>query len=259
MGGIFVLGFRGFALIPGLMVLALLDRRGYRAPRWLQLALAAAVLLAIPMARAIRDEGLGRGSLEAAWGEVHPLSGVVEMGGSLRPLVQTLLYLEGQPWRWGRTYWQSLGTIWPNLAQTWEGGRYIALQDLPPNHWLTAQADPEMYRNHGGLGFSAVAEPYMNFGTPGVLLYFWCLGALLTRAAAFHSARPLPLAASAMVLGPLLWTTRNSFEIFFRPAVWGLLVVLAGWLASALARRPAAGRLVRLSDGRTPLHARAGG
>jgi|GEM_PF-1487434 len=235
-GGIFFLGFRGYALIPGLVVLSVLRHRGYRAPAWMNATLVCIVLMAIPVARNLRDRGLPQRSIESFSAGAHPLAGIVEMGGSLRPLVHTLRYLKNEPWRWGRTYWRSLGTVWPNLAPRWEGGRYIALEDLPPNHWLTLQAEPEMYHNYGGLGFSAVAEPYMNFGVPGVILYFWGLGMLLGRVAGRRLRRPVKLAAWAVVVGPLLWTTRNSFEIFFRPAIWGLIAVSAAWLASSLAR-----------------------
>jgi hypothetical protein len=76
----------------------------------------------------------------------------------------------------------------------------------------------------------------MNFGTPGVAVYFLLLGALLGRAAGFRSGRPATLALWAMVLGPLLWTTRNSFEIFFRPAVWGLVTVWLLRLAEPMLR-----------------------
>jgi hypothetical protein len=240
--GIFYLGFRGYALIPGLVVLAVLRERGCGLPRPAALALAALVLVSIPAARAVRDQGVRQRSLGAATARLQPLDGVVEMGGSLRPLVHTLVYTESEPRRWGLTYWRSLATIWPNLSRRWTPGRYLRLDELPPNHWLTSQAEPAMYRNYGGLGFSAVAEPYMNFGVAGVVVYFAALGAVLGRAAGFAAGRPLPLALWAMVLGPLLWTTRNSFEIFFRPAAWGLATALAvHWLAGALpGRRPAA-------------------
>lgn len=245
--GIFFLGFRGFALIPGLVVLALLRHRGCRAPAWMNAALLALVLLAIPLARAVRDQGLSQRSFDSVWDRVRLLDGVVEMGGSLRPLVHAIHYLENEPRRWGKTYWKSAGAVWPNLASDWEGARYMALDDLPPNHWLTVQAEPDMYRHYGGLGFSAVAEPYMNFGAPGVLIYFWALGALLGRGAAMKSTRPFPLAAWAVVLGPLLWTTRNSFEIFFRPALWGLAMVMAIRLASTLSRLEPPGRSARMT------------
>ncbi len=235
-GGILFLGFRGYALIPGLVVLAVLDRRGYRVPAWAGGALVAAVLAAIPLTRLMRDQSVRQRSPARSWTQVRLLDGVVEMGGSLRPLVHTVAYVDGQSRRWGATYWQSLAAVWPNLSQRWGGGRYIPLDDLPPNHWLTAQAEPDMYRHHGGLGFSAVAEPYMNFGVAGVAAYFLALGALLVRADGPATARPVPLALWAVVLGPLLWTARNSFEIFFRPAVWGAALVLAAWCAAPLAR-----------------------
>src|ERR1700730_19324688 len=72
------------------------------------------------------------------------------------------------------------------------------------------------------MGFSAVAEPYMNFGIPGVLGYFLLLGYLLVRLDHISIKSPYALACWALVLGPLLWTTRNDFANFFRPAVWGL-------------------------------------
>lgn len=234
--GIFFLGFRGYALIPGLVALALLRERGCRLPRWGAAALVAVVLVAIPAARAVRDAGVRQRTLDGIPARLHPLDGVTEMGGSLRPLVHTLRYLETESWRWGHTYWQSLQTVIPNLAPRWQGAPYIPLDQLPPNHWLTAQAEPGMYLQYGGLGFSAVAEPYMNFGTAGVAAYFLLLGALLGRAAGFGSGRPATLALWAMVLGPLLWTTRNSFEIFFRPAVWGLLTVWLLRLAEPMLR-----------------------
>lgn len=237
-GGIFYLGFRGFALIPALVIIALLRYRGFRAPGWVNVALALLVLAAIPIARAVRDQGARQRSFSDLFRRVRLLDGVTEMGGSLRPLVHTINYLENEPWRWGTTYWRSLHTVWPNLARRWEGASYVPLEDLPPNHWLTVQAEPDMYRHYGGLGFSAVAEPYMNFGVPGVLAYFWGLGALLARTAEFRSPRPMALAAWAMVFGPLLWTTRNSFEIFFRPTVWGLAVVAAAWFFSGVVAAP---------------------
>lgn len=236
---IFYLGFRGYALISGLVVLSLLGARGFRIPRWAGGLLVAAVLTAIPAVRAVRDTGARQRSLDGVWDRIQPLDGVAEMGGSLRPLVHTLRYLETECPRWGRTYWQSLSTVIPNLALEWQGARYIPLDELPPNHWLTIQAEPGMYRQYGGLGFSAVAEPYMNFGAAGVAVYFALLGLVLGRAPWRPPARPSVLALWAVMLGPLLWTTRNSFEIFFRPAVWGALAVVAAGLARRLLRSAA--------------------
>ena len=98
------------------------------------------------------------------------------------------------------------------------------------------------YERYGGLGFSTVAEPYMNFGIPGVVVYFLLLPILLIWADRFDAARPTRLATWAVLFGPLLWTTRNSFDNFFRPVIIGLGCVLAARLAansvSAVGRFP---------------------
>ena len=84
----------------------------------------------------------------------------------------------------------------------------------------------------------------MNFGAAGVVLYFLALPAFLVWADRCDASRPTRLATWAVLLGPLLWTTRNSFDNFFRPALLGLLCVFlarltANSLASIRARRAA--------------------
>jgi hypothetical protein len=88
-------------------------------------------------------------------------------------------------------------------------------------------AAPWKHEHFGGLGFSGIAEPYMNFGLAGVAAYFLLLGAGLVWADSFATSLPTRLALLASVLGPLLWTTRGSFDSFLRPAIWGVLCVLA--------------------------------
>ncbi|MGA8234391.1 MAG: O-antigen polysaccharide polymerase Wzy, partial [Candidatus Acidiferrales bacterium] len=83
--------------------------------------------------------------------------------------------------------------------------------------------------NYGGIGFSAVAEPYMNFGLAGVVGYFLLLGFLLVRLEQVSIRSSHALACWALVLGPLLWTTRNDFTNFFRPAAWGLICIGVAW------------------------------
>ena len=82
----------------------------------------------------------------------------------------------------------------------------------------------------------------MNFGIPGVVVYFLLLPVLLIWADRFDAARPTRLAMWAVLFGPLLWTTRNSFDNFFRPAIIGLGCVWAARLvansASAAGRSP---------------------
>jgi hypothetical protein len=149
------------------------------------------------------------------------------MGGSLEPLVHTLRFLEYENYRLGTTYWHAARRVLPNLSLDWQGRTYIPLDELPPTHWVTRWAAPWKHEHFGGLGFSGIAEPYMNFGLAGVAAYFLLLGAVLVWADSFATSLPTRLALLASVLGPLLWTTRGSFDSFLRPAIWGVLCVLA--------------------------------
>ena len=229
---IFWLGFRGFGLIPVITVLAVIHKRGFRLPKLAYPAGFAAMLFAIPLLTVLRDARLGDRSIPEAAGALRPLAAVSEMGASLRPLVHTVHYMETESFRWGQTYWRGLLAAFPNVSSDWEGGSYLPLEELPPSHWVTKQAAPWSYTHFGGLGFSAVAEPYMNFGTAGVLLYFAALPAFLVWADRLDASRPTRLAAWAVLLGPLLWTTRNSFDNFFRPALLGLACVFLARLAA---------------------------
>jgi hypothetical protein len=224
---ILALGFRGYALVPVITLVAVLHQRGLRAPRWLQAAALAACLILIPAIRDLRAERLSERTLSRLLARSAPLAALEEAGGSLRALVHTVQFVDTEPFRWGRTYWQALKSALPNIALDWSGGSYIGFTDLPPSHWLTLQAAPETYRAQGGLGFSAVAEPYLNFGAWGVGVYFCLLGFGLVSAGRWDRGLPTRLAFWAVIFGPLLWTVRNDFHGFFRPACLGLAAVLA--------------------------------
>ncbi len=239
---VFAFGYRGYALTPALTAVVLLHLRGVRLPRPALSLACAALLIAIPAGRAFRAERLAD-RMTSGWSfNAGPVAAFEEMGGSLRPLAHTVELLAGESYRGGRTYLLALREMIPNVSSEWSGGAYIPLEDLPPSHWVTRLAAPWTYSRHGGLGFSAVAEAYMNFGRVGPLAVFALLGALLAWAERFARGRPTRLALWAVVFGPLIWNVRNSAAVFARPAIWGVALVLAARLAadtiSAARRRP---------------------
>lgn len=236
-GMIFVLGYRGFALTPVAAGLVILSKRGVRFPRWAFAGGLAAVLIAIPISRQLRDTSLSERTMAPSELSLAPLEALQEMGGSLRPLVHTIDLMENEPYRWGRTYWQALGQVVPSLSLRWQGDVYLPVEELPPSHWVSRLAAPWNYQNFGGLGFSSVAEPYMNLGPLGVALAFWLLGYGLVRVDRLDLRRPTQLACLGMVLGPLLWATRNGAGVFVRPAVWGVALTFAArFVGDSLAR-----------------------
>ena len=222
---ILFIGFRSFALVAFITCLAVLKKRGFHLPRYVYALGLITVLVAIPIVRSMRDSSLTNRSVSKAIATVKPLAAIEEMGGSLEPLVHTIRLMENESYRWGRTYWLALQRVVPSVSSQWKGARYIPLEDLPPTHWVTRLAASWKYNHYGGIGFSAVAEPYMNFGVAGVAAYFLVLAMALVWADRFDGSRPTRLAMWATVLGPLLLTTRGAFDAFFRPAIWGLIVV----------------------------------
>jgi oligosaccharide repeat unit polymerase len=230
---LFYMGFRGPALIAGLIVYVVGLKKGIRFPTWFPWAVAAFLLVAVPVESVVREEPLNERSFIRSLSGINILDGPTEMGTSIRPLIETVDLIGPAQYRHGKTYLVGLKGILPNLSPRWKPGVPGAVDDLPPSHWITAVAEPWIYRNNGGLGFSAVAEPYMNFGTPGVVIFFLLLAFLLVQLERVSIRSSYALAGWALILGSLLWTTRNDFSSFFRPAVWGFLYLGAIHLLTA--------------------------
>jgi oligosaccharide repeat unit polymerase len=229
---LFYLGFRGPALIAGLIVYAIAVKKGIKVSAWVPSLVIVVVLVAVPVMRFSREQPLNQRSLPNSLDEFSIFDTPAEMGASIRPLIETAELIGPGNYRFGRTYLVGIKAIAPNLAFRWEAPSTESVDDLPPGHWITAMVDPWAYKNYGGIGFSAIAEPYMNFGSAGVVVYFLLLAFLLVRLEQASIRSSYALAIWALVLGPLLWTTRNDSGNFFRPAVWGLLCLGIVWTAS---------------------------
>jgi hypothetical protein len=193
----------------------------------------------------VRDEPLNDRTFDNS---INILDAPAEMGQSIRPLIETESLVGPTDYRHGKTYLIALKSIIPNLAFRWQASSTEVLDDLPPSLWITALADPWTYKNYGGMGFSAIAEPYMNFGVVGVVGYFLLLAYALVRLEQVSIRSSYALATWGLILGPMLWTTRNDSSNFFRPVVWGLLLLAVLWICSTgtsfLARKKRDGKLM---------------
>lgn len=220
-------GFRGPTVIAALIVYIIARKKGLRVPRFVPILAAAALLVVLPVLHVGRELPLNDRLSQISLKDFNLLDAPAEMGVSIRPLVETIDLVSPYDFRLGKTYWTAIKGIVPNLALRWEASSTESENDLPPSHWITAIVDPWTYKNYGGMGFSAIAEPYMNFGVLGVLIYFFLLAFFLIYLEQISVRDAYAMAAWALILGPLLWTTRNDFTNFFRPAVWGLLTLAA--------------------------------
>jgi hypothetical protein len=201
-------------------------------PRQLVVPGALVLLLLMPMVATLRQlprNGLDLGKIAAAAAEASPLAALTEMGGSMRTLVETMrLVPEVSDYRLGSSYVDAALRVIPNVGLAKAAHEWSDPASLPPNHWVTYMVAPWAYASFGGLGFSAIAEPYLNFGVLGVAGYFLALGALLGWLDLALARRPSRrfLAVTAVVFMPLLVTVRNDLHNFVRPAVWGAAIVV---------------------------------
>jgi oligosaccharide repeat unit polymerase len=230
---LFYIGYRGPALIAGLIVYVVGLKKRVTFPGWFPWVVAAFLLVAVPVESVVREEHPNERSFIRSFSGINILDAPAEMGASIRPLIETVDLIGPGQYRHGGTYLQGLKGILPNLSPRWRPGTQESVDDLPPSYWITAVAEPWVYKSYGGLGFSAVAEPYMNFGTPGVVIFFLLLAFLLIQLERISIRSSYALAGWALILGSLLYTTRNDFSSFFRTTAWGFLYLGAIHLLTA--------------------------
>lgn len=208
------LGLRGEVLFPLTGGIAVYASRLTRVRPW-RWALVVVVLLgAVAAIRTVRTTGLTERSPVI---DANPVNGLAELGYSLRPVVEAMSWRSIDPPAYGRTYVRPLERAAARLVP---GVRVPPVQDDPyvMNVVVAERAGP--------IGFSPVAEGFVNFGLSGAALYMLVVGAVLSR---LDRRRPTisTLVLTAVVLVPLLIQTRNSFV-----AVPVQLVIgLALWVA----------------------------
>jgi hypothetical protein len=217
---IFAKGFRGIPLTAGITFMVVWYMKAPRVATRVALVGCAFALVAVPAIRMTREAALLQ--VAAPVDQVRPFEFFTEAGGSLRPLVETVQAFDsGKQRLWmGRSYALAAARVVPNVSLRWEAAAEEEA-NLTPDQWVSQRADGWK------IGFSGVAEPYLNFGVAGVVLYFAALGFLLVRADALARRSPYWCAVVASTQAALLWTVRNDVMALIRTAAWSAAVVLA--------------------------------
>ena len=109
-----------------------------------------------------------------------------------------------------------------------------------PSSWISAIEAPWSFARGGGIGYSAVAEPYLGFGLAGVIVWFASLAYGLLRLDGLTPGS-YKFAVGMCAFSALLWTTRNDLKNLVRPVVWSWTYVQAvrlwvGWHARRIKR-----------------------
>lgn len=220
------LGLRGNAFV-GLVPLLMLQHElvARIRPRAIG-ALAAVGLLLVPWIGSIRTLNLQDRIDAKSGGTFSLLTGVEEMGGSMRTVAHTIELVPAlRPFDWGRGYILAATTIVPNLF--WDLHPAVAAGNY--STWLIREVDPVQHHAGGGIGFSAIAEAYANGGEMGTLLIMLLLGAAIAHVAmrARTSEGAAGYALEAIVVAAILPFARGESSMIVRPIVWcGILPLL---------------------------------
>ena len=229
------LGIRrpSFFLVVSLMLLYGIAGRGYSK---LQLALVAPVLLLFSLFASFRqvlsDAGWGAASLyirqnfSLAWFDLSKS----ELGAPYRAIMDVIGSWQGEPLRLGATFLEAIPYALPSALR------------LP----VTSLSQEYTVRNFsagfiaigGNMGFSPVAEGYLNYGTVGAFVYFaliaYCMSRLQSKA--LDRALPFDLIAFA-IAGPwFIFWLRTDLASFLKTLLYsiGFPLLLAVALTSLL-------------------------
>jgi hypothetical protein len=196
----FPLGLRGELLFPAVTALAVISMR--RAPlKAYQAAIIALFLLAgISGVRQYRQEGWSRVRLSEI--SFSPVDALAEMGGTVRPVAEVIQWSSfGETHLWGASYWAPVDRALYYVVPGWS--RLEAIEDM---RLMSVRVMEQV----GPIGFSPVAEAYVNFGEVGVLLMMLLFGLVVGRMERWPVTRENQVKVGVVLL-PLIIMIRNDF------------------------------------------------
>jgi hypothetical protein len=147
------------------------------------------------------------------------LAAISEMGASMGTVAHTLtLVPASKPYDLGAGYAYAFLTVLPNVF--WDVHPTFAHGTA--SQWLVWTVDPQAAARGGGLGFSYIAEAYLNFGYFGVplvaLFVGWFVAAFAASGDQTDDATRLAMVAAFFAF--FLKFPRDETSSMWRPLVW---------------------------------------
>jgi oligosaccharide repeat unit polymerase len=222
------LGSRGSATMSLVAVAWVYERSVRRLPRSLIVILTITALVLFPLVRSTRNTGWKyRSSWESQVESVSSMQNPVfasisEMGHSLVTVTHTMaLVPDIRPFDLGVSYFYAATTVIPNIG--WERHPSVAHGLLCT--WLIDTVDPVVAESGGGLGFSFIAESYLNFGWLGGPLWLGCIGFWVTSLFLIaDGADPAKWALVGSFLSFFLVFARGESAMVVRGLIWYAVV-----------------------------------
>jgi oligosaccharide repeat unit polymerase len=240
-------GYRSAALFAALVGAVVWVKSGRKIPNLVAVSLVAIVLISISVIGIFRQMAayneLTTEDLQASYEAASFERSIVEMGQALGVAAHVFrLVPEHYDYILGGSYVKAFKEMLPNLMPTMDktnarstlgeklkSGDNDVITEMQPSDWLTYEIKRDQFDRGGGVGFSALAEPYLNFGVAGVVMFFFSIGYLLIRLDKTDLLynRYAYIFAAAMIW-PLMRTVRNDFSNFLKPLGF-LILILITW------------------------------
>lgn len=248
-------GYRSAALFPALVGTVLWVKSGRRIPAVVAVSGVLFVLMAISVVGVFRQMGsydsLNAEKLQTSFDNASLDSSITEMGQSVGVLANVIKLVPAvDNHTYGNSYWLAFKEMFPNIGGNINSEKsrlarknqatfdQSELVKMAPADWITYRLNRWKFDNGQGVGFSAVAEPYLNFGTAGVVLFFVFLGFLFGRLDMLNLvAHPYIFLMTATIFWPFIRTVRNDFGNFSKPAGFILIIILIWNLSLKIAGR----------------------
>lgn len=186
------------------------------------------IIVVFPVVRATRNHGgISNLTLEEIFSIENNeiFSTINDMGKSLQTVIYTKqLVPNSYSFRYGFTYLMNLTEAIPNLF--WE--RHPAEVYGSLGRWLTKIVDKSFYDYGGALGYSCVAESYINFGWIGIVFIAFMLGAIISKVEnrVEKSSYAVSYASWVIVANYLLMYPRGELSTMVRGVFWYMLIPL---------------------------------
>lgn len=155
----------------------------------------------------------------------HPVvSLLAEMGGSMVTVAHTIdLVPLRRDYEYGAGYGRAALTVLPNVF----GGIHPAYSKGSYSAWLVDEVDPTMAAFGGGLGFSMLAEGFVNFGPFGTVVVMFASGYALAAFINWARRHRYGVVFEAIALSVLLFFPRSeSNGATIRTLVWCVAIPL---------------------------------
>jgi hypothetical protein len=223
-------GFRASSTFPLITAAWVWERTIGKIPRVLFLLAALAIILTFPLIAITRGlpgaQRTGVSQFREAYRELtdSPVVALIaETGGSIETVAHTVdLVPSAHAFERGVGYLYAALTAFPSLF--WD--RHPTYARGLPSAWLIETVDPAAAQQGNGLGYSFIAEAFLNFGYAGVALIGLLVGFAVVRLTRWTESGDIDVrvAVVAALLPYLLVCARAEAAVLVRPAVWYALL-----------------------------------